>query len=86
MSYFEGEIEYIKELEKGKELPLTPENKNKWLYWLFTVPLVLTLLMAAAGCLSGSAQMVQGITHLGYPLYMLKILGTAKLLGIAAIL
>lgn len=30
--------------------------------------------------------MVDTMTHLGYPIYFLKILGTAKLLGVAALL
>ena len=36
--------------------------------------------------LAGVASNVEGITHLGYPAYICKILGTAKLLGGIAIL
>lgn len=35
---------------------------------------------------AGASFNVEGITHLGYPAYLLKILGTAKLLGAVAIL
>lgn len=43
--------------------------------------------MAGVMCLSGASYNVEGIvTHLGYPFYVLKILGAAKLLAGFAIL
>src|SRR5262249_25764961 len=65
---------------------MTAEKKAKWIYWALTAPFVVTMLMASLTYLAGAAFNVEGITHLGYPVYILKILGTAKLLGGIAIL
>ena len=35
--------------------------------------------------LLGASSLVESMIHLGYPLYFMKILGTAKLLGVLAI-
>jgi uncharacterized membrane protein YedE/YeeE len=61
-------------------------KKNKIIYWCFTTPIVGMMLISSYGYLTSSDQMVHGITHLGYPLYFMKILGPAKLLGVLAIL
>ncbi|MBX9839949.1 DoxX family protein [Silvanigrella sp.] len=58
----------------------------KIVYWVFTIPFVGIMLFSAFGYFTSSPQMVEGIRSLGYPLYMLKILGTAKVLGSIAIL
>ncbi len=68
-------------------------KRNKIIYWISTIWL-------ASGMLStGALQLfkvkaegavappgVYGITHLGYPIYFLTILGIWKLLGVAALL
>ena len=66
-------------------------NRNKLIYWISTLWLALGMLstglvqllkMKAEGAASGA----EGITHLGYPIYFLTILGIWKILGVAAVL
>ncbi len=61
-------------------------RKNTILYWVFTTLFGLPTLAAGIFDFSGAQEAVEVITHLGYPPYLLKILGTAKVLGMAAIL
>lgn len=71
---------------------VTKERKEEWLktarwiYWTLTLLFVVTMMVAGVAYLAGASFNVEGITHLGYPVYLLKILGTAKLLGGIAIL
>ena len=55
-------------------------------YWVTTVLISLGLLMGAFQELSHNPQMVQVFQFLGYPVVLLDILGTAKLLGAVALL
>ena len=66
-------------------------NRNKLIYWISTLWLALGMLstglvqllkMKAEGAASGA----EGITHLGYPIYFLTILGIWKILGVVAVL
>lgn len=59
---------------------------RKIAYWFFT--LWLSLGMASTGIvqLIKPAEEVEKITHLGYPVYFLTILGIWKLLGVLAVL
>jgi|ERR1700733_3818039 hypothetical protein len=68
-------------------------KRNKIIYWIST--LWLTSGMLATGTLQLSKAKaegalappgVYGITHLGYPIYFLTILGVWKLLGVVAVL
>lgn len=65
------------------------EKRNKIIYWIATLWLALGLLATGTGQLfkmkegQGGADM---ITLLGYPVYLLTILGAWKLLGVAAVL
>lgn len=61
-------------------------NIKKIAYWASTVLFVLPLTASAIFELTQSKEMVAGFQHLGYPLYLLTILGIAKALGIAALL
>jgi hypothetical protein len=62
---------------------------GKIIYWIATVWLALGIVATGAGQLfkmkngQGGADMV---THLGYPIYLLTILGTWKILGTIAVL
>ena len=61
---------------------------KKIIYWIATVWLALGMTATAAGQLfklpgQGGADM---ITHLGYPVYLLTILGIWKILGVVAVL
>jgi len=63
-------------------------KKNKIIYWISTLWLALGMVSTGMGQLlkfkgQGDADM---ITHLGYPLYLLTILGVWKMLGFAAVL
>ncbi len=58
----------------------------KIVYWVATLPFVAVMLFSAYMYFTSAPQAVEGIRALGYPVYMLKILGTAKFLGCLAIL
>ena len=58
----------------------------RWIYWTVTLLFVVTMMSAGLTYLAGASFNVEGVTRLGYPVYLLKILGTAKLLGAIAIL
>ena len=64
-------------------------KRNKIIYWITTAWLALGMLS------TGAVQLLKGkegqgglemITHLGYPPYLLTILGIWKILGVAAVL
>ncbi|ANI88229.1 DoxX-like family protein [Arachidicoccus ginsenosidimutans] len=64
-------------------------KRNKIIYWIATVWLALGMTATGIGQLfkmqagQGGAEMV---THLGYPIYLLVILGIWKILGTIAVL
>lgn len=55
-------------------------------YWIITGLFLLTMLMDAIGGLTHQQAGIDNITHLGYPVYILTMMGTAKILGVLAIL
>ena len=68
-------------------------KRNKIIYWISTIWLALGMLSTgtlqlfkakAEGALAPPG--VYGITHLGYPVYFLTILGIWKILGVVALL
>lgn len=61
-------------------------NASTVVYWLSTA--LFSLLMAMSGLMyfSGAPQVVEGTAALGFPHYLLYILGTWKLLGALALL
>src|SRR5438552_19198024 len=68
-------------------------GRNKIIYWISTIWLALGMLstgtlqlfkMKAEGAVAPPG--VYGITHLGYPIYFLTILGIWKILGVVAVL
>ena len=68
-------------------------KRNKIIYWISTLWLALGMLATGAVQLfkvkaegAVSPPGVYGITHLGYPVYFLTILGAWKILGVIAIL
>jgi len=64
-------------------------KRNKIIYWIATIWLALGMVATGAGQLfkiqngQGGADM---IAHLGYPVYLLTILGVWKILGVIAVL
>ena len=64
-------------------------KRNKIIYWVSTLWLALGMLSVGAGQLfemQGGQGGVEMITHLGYPVYFLIIIGTWKVLGVIAVL
>lgn len=59
--------------------------KTRWIYGISTG--LFALAMSASGIieLMRSPEMVAGFQQLGYPLYLMTLLGVAKLLGAAAL-
>jgi len=57
----------------------------KIIYWIATSVFVVGLSWSAIQYLVEAPKMVAAITGLGYPIYFMKALGVAKLLGIVAI-
>lgn len=64
-------------------------KRNKIIYWIATIWLALGMVSTAAVQLFRSNEGQGGadsITHLGYPTYLMTILGVWKLLGVVAVL
>ena len=60
-------------------------NTIIWIHRGATVIAALALAAIAIGDLTQSPDIVEGLAHLGYPVYFATILGAWKLLGIVAI-
>jgi hypothetical protein len=59
---------------------------NKIVYWTSTIIFSLFFLMSVTMYFTRNPQVVEGMKAAGFPPYMLSILGTAKLLGVIALL
>src|SRR6187549_2012135 len=65
------------------------KKRNKIIYWIATIWLALGMVVTGSGQVikmqegQGGVEM---ITHLGYPVYLLTLLGIWKILGIVAVL
>ena len=59
---------------------------KKIIYWSLTGLFSAGMLMSSMMYLTQNEALVQGFGHLGYPVYLLQLLGTAKLLGAIALL
>ena len=59
---------------------------NKIIYWISTLWLALGMLSTGIVQLIKPKADVDQITHLGYPVYLLTILGIWKILGVGAVL
>lgn len=62
------------------------EKRNKIIYWTSTILLSLGMFSGGAAQLFRAKENVEGIIHLGYPVYFLGILGVWKILGVVALL
>jgi hypothetical protein len=56
------------------------------LYWTFTALFIVPQAWSALQMITEAPRMTETLHSLGYPLYFMKLLGVAKLLGAAAIL
>jgi uncharacterized membrane protein YphA (DoxX/SURF4 family) len=61
-------------------------KRNKIIYWIATIWLALGMLSTGVVQLIKMDEEVARITQLGYPLYILTILGLWKILGVVALL
>ncbi|HRH49435.1 MAG TPA: DoxX family protein [Panacibacter sp.] len=64
-------------------------KRNKIIYWIATIWLGLGMVSTAAVQLFKTKEGqggVDSITHLGYPVYLLTLLGIWKILGVVAVL
>lgn len=61
-------------------------KRNKIIYWISTIWLALGMLSTGIVQVLKVEEEVENITQLGYPLYLLPILGVWKLLGVVAVL
>ena len=61
-------------------------KRNKIIYWIATIWLSLGMVSTGIVQLIPIKEEVDMMTHLGYPLYFLTIIGVWKLLGVVAVL
>ena len=61
-------------------------KRNKIIYWIATIWLSLGMVSTGIVQLSNMKEEVDMMTHLGYPIYILTILGVWKILGVIAVL
>lgn len=61
-------------------------KRNKVIYWIVTAWLALGMLSTGIVQILQMEKGVANIRHLGYPLYILTILGVCKILGVGAVL
>lgn len=61
-------------------------KRNKIIYWVATLWLALGMVSSGIVQLLHVKEEVDMMTHLGYPLYFLTIIGVWKMLGVAAVL
>lgn len=62
------------------------QKRNTILYWVFTAPIILMMLMPVWMFISQAPEVNAGTIHLGYPIYFTKIIVLAKLCGALALL
>ncbi|GAA4100641.1 DoxX family protein [Mucilaginibacter panaciglaebae] len=62
------------------------EKKKLIIYWIATALLSAGMLGSGISQLLRAKQMVDILAHLGYPAYLMTILGTWKILGVVVIL
>ncbi|MDQ2720233.1 MAG: DoxX family protein [Bacteroidota bacterium] len=61
-------------------------KRNKIIYWIATALLALGMLQSGIFAVLRTKQWIDLVTALGYPIYLLTILGIWKILGVLAIL
>jgi uncharacterized membrane protein YphA (DoxX/SURF4 family) len=61
-------------------------KRNKIIYWIATIWLALGMMSTGIVQLIKMKEEVDMMTHLGFPVYFLNILGVWKILGVVAIL
>lgn len=64
----------------------TSAKRNKIIYWIATIWLALGMTATGIVQLVKADKEVENFSHLGYPLYLLTIIGVWKILGVIAVL
>lgn len=62
------------------------EKRNRIIYWIFTAWLALGMTSTGVVQLMKMEEEVKMFAHLGYPEYLLTIIGVWKILGVVAVL
>jgi DoxX-like family len=62
------------------------EKRKLIIYWVATVLFTVGMFLSGVGQLLRAQQMLDIFTHLGYPPYLMSILGTWKILGVVVVL
>jgi uncharacterized membrane protein YphA (DoxX/SURF4 family) len=62
------------------------QKRNKIIYWIFTLWMSLGMVSTAIVQLMKSKDELTNFTNLGYPAYLMTIIGVWKILGVIAIL
>lgn len=62
------------------------KNRNKIIYWVATALLSFGMLVSGISQILHLKDMNELITHVGYPMYFMYIIGVWKILGVIAIL
>jgi hypothetical protein len=60
-------------------------KRDKIIYWAATGLVALGMFFSAYMYLTGNAELLEGFKTLGYPLFVVSLLGVAKLLGAVAL-
>lgn len=61
-------------------------KRNKIIYWIATIWLALGMTSTGIVQLINMKEEVDAMAHLGYPIYLLSILGSWKILGVITVL
>jgi len=61
-------------------------NRNALAYWVPTVLFCAVVGFSGVAHVTHLQRMVDAMAHLGYPLYFMTIIGSAKILGVVAVL
>jgi len=68
------------------EKKFTAEKRNKIIYWFFTLWLSLGMVSTGLVQLLKTKEETEMFAHLGYPAYLLTVIGICKMLGVVAVL
>lgn len=71
---------------KKMEIQSKSQKRNKIIYWVFTLWMSLGMISTAIVQLLKHTDEVENFTTLGYPLYLMTIIGIWKILGVFAVL
>jgi len=67
-------------------MKMTSEKRNRIIYWIFTIWLSLGMVSTGIVQLLHTKEEADMFTHLGFPLYLLTIIGVCKMLGVIVVL